>query len=71
MVMPNARRLTQQSKPILKLRPYTLGGIVLRFAGKNERPLHRLTALARRRSWIISRSSSKTSSPSINSPRSA
>jgi hypothetical protein len=85
MVMTNAGRSAQRLKPFVEFRQQPLGGIravrgdveknllqvVLGFWGKNKNPLHWLTALARRRSSIISRSSSKTSSPSINSPRSA
>ncbi len=85
VVMPNARGSAQQLKSFVKFTPQTLGGIravlgdvekyllqvVLGFLDKNEKPLYRFRAFARRRSSIISRSSSKTSSPSINSPRSA
>src|ERR1019366_3716054 len=85
MVMTDARRSAQPLKPFVEFRPETLGGIravlgdveqnlldvVPGFRGKNEKPRHWLVALARRRSSIISRSALKTSSPSINSPRSA
>src|ERR1035438_5643011 len=85
MVMTDPWGSAQQLEPFVEFRSETLRGSravlgdveqnllegVPGLRSENEKPLHWWLALARRRSSIISRSSPKTSSPFIHSPRSA
>src|SRR5436190_112350 len=82
VVVANAWRFAQALQSFIDAGPQTLGGsgtifsdaeedfpqVGFRLRGENKAPLHELPDffLARRRSAINSRSSAKTSSPSIN-----
>src|SRR5712691_6080235 len=87
MVVADAWRFAQALQSFIDAGPQALSGsgtvfsdaeedfpqVGFRLRGENKASPHELPDffLARRRSAISSRSSSKTSSPSINSPRSA